>query len=84
MSDQSTHSPETSKPSSLFGKAERRYLTRLAPALQNPPEPLTVAMWLEKAQADGLDPRRIYEAAVEARPPHWMKAPPYSRVNPNR
>ena len=84
MSDHSMHSPETSKPSSLFGKAERRYLTRLAPALQNPPEPLTVAMWLEKAQADGLDPRRIYEAAVEARPPHWMKAPPYSRVNPNR
>ena len=82
MSDQSTHSPETSKPSSLFGKAERRYLTRLAPALQNPPEPLTVAMWLEKAQAEGLDPQRIYESAVACRPPHWMKAPPYSQVKP--
>ena len=82
MSDQSTDSPETSLPRSLFGKAERRYLTRLAPALQNPPEPLTVAMWLEKAEAEGLDPQRIYEAAVNARPPHWMKAPPYSQVKP--
>ena len=55
MSDQSADVRETSMPSSLFSKAERRYLTRLAPALQNPPEPLTVAMWLEKAQAEGLD-----------------------------
>ena len=83
MSDQSTDVRETSTPSSLFGKAERRYLTRLAPALQNPPEPLTVAMWLEKAQAEGLDPQRIYDSAVACRPPHWMTAPPYSDVNPN-
>ena len=80
MSDQSTHLPETSPPSSIFGKAERRYLTRLAPALQNPPEPLTVAMWLEKAQAEGLDPQRIYETAVNARPDHWMTAPSFSDV----
>jgi hypothetical protein len=80
MSDLSTHSPETSAPKSLFGKAERRYLTRLAPALQNPPEPLTVAMWLEKAQAEGLDPQRIYESAVACRPPHWTKAPSFHDV----
>ena len=67
MSDQSTHSPETSKPSSLFGKAERRYLTRLAPALQNPPEPLTVAMWLEKAKAEGQKWPRKFEQAVRWR-----------------
>ena len=84
MSDQSTDVRETSTPSSLFGKAERRYLTRLAPALQNPPEPLTVAMWLEKAQAEGLDPQRIYESAVACRPPHWTKAPSFSNVNQNR
>lgn len=76
----SNTSPTASQPSSLFGKAERRYLTRLAPALQNPPEPLTVAMWLEKAQAEGLDPQRIYEAAVAARPPHWMPVPSFSDV----
>lgn len=85
MSDQSADVRETSTPRTLFGKAERRYLTRLAPALQNPPEPLTVAMWLEKAQAEGLDPQRIYEAAVNARPDHWMEAPSFSYVmNPNR
>ena len=80
MSDQPTHSPEHSKPNSLFGKDERRYLTRLAPALQNPPEPLTVKMWPEKAQEEGLDPRGIYESAVACRPPHWMKAPNFHDV----
>lgn len=82
MSDQSTDVRETSTPNSHFGTDEIRYLARLAPALQNPPRASTVAMWLEKAQAEGLDPQRIYEAAVNARPPHWMKAPPYSEVAP--
>jgi hypothetical protein len=59
-----------------------RYLARLAAALQNPPDPFTVAMWLAKAKADGLDPRRIYEAAVKARPTHWTKAPDYKDVAP--
>lgn len=84
MSDQSADVRETSTPNSHFGTDEIRYLTRLAPALQNPPMPSVIKAHLERAQADGLDPRRIYEAAVEARPPHWMKAPPYSRVNPDR
>ncbi|MBS0151004.1 MAG: hypothetical protein JSR31_08685 [Nitrospira sp.] len=75
-------SPKTATPSSLFGKKEMRYLTRLAPALQNPSQASTVAMWLEKAKEDGLDPQRIYEAAVKARPPHWMKALDYSEVAP--
>jgi hypothetical protein len=30
-----------------------------------------------------LDPHRIYHATVEARPPHWMPAPPYHEVDPN-
>lgn len=73
-------SPTTSQPNSLFGTDEIRYLTRLAPALQNPPMPGVIKAHLERAQADGLDPQRIYEAAVNARPPQWMKAPLYSEV----
>ena len=66
-----------------FGKEEMEYLQWIAPSLQNPPMPSPVKMWLEKAQAEGLDPQRIYEAAVNARLPHWMKAPSFSDVNPN-
>ena len=83
MSDQSTDVRETSTPSSLFGKKEMDVLMWLAPALQNPPMPGVVKRHLEKAQAEGLDPQRIYEAAVNARPPHWMKAPSFCDVNPN-
>ena len=83
MSDQSTHSPETSTPKSNFGKKELDYLTRVEAAMQNPVQSSTVKMWLTRAQEQGLDPPRIYEGAVNARPPHWMKAPPYSEVNPN-
>ena len=82
MADHSMHSPETSKPNSPFGKKELDYLTRVEAAMQNPVQSSTVKMWLEKAQAEGLDPHRIYEAAVNARPPHWMKAPPYYQVKP--
>ena len=39
-------------------------------------------MWLAKAQEFGIDPETLYERAVKTRPPHWMKAPPYSQVNP--
>ena len=83
MSGQATHLPETSKPNSPFGKKEIDYLTRVEAAMQNPVQSSTAKMWLEKAQAEGLDPQRIYESAVACRPPHWMKAPPYSDVNPN-
>lgn len=85
MSDQSTHSPGTSKPKSHFGKKEIDYLTRVEAAMQNPVQSSTVKMWLGKAQEEGLDPQRIYEAAVSARPDHWTKAPSFSDVmNPNR
>ena len=50
--------------------------------MQNPVQTSTVKMWLQKAQAEGLDPQRIYESAVACRPSHWMKAPPYSEVKP--
>ncbi len=63
-----------------FGKEERQYLYKLAPAMQNPVEVSTVRMWLEKAQADGLDPRRLYEAAVASRPSHWTTAQPFNDV----
>ena len=83
MSVHSMHSPETSKPNSPFGKKDIDYLTRDEAAMQNPVQSSTVKMWLKKAQAEGLDPQMIYDSAVACRPPHWMKAPPYSDVNPN-
>ena len=82
MSDQSTDVRETSTPSSLFGKKEMDYLQWIALSLQNPPMPVVIKKYLERAQAEGLDPQRIYEAAVKCRPDHWMKAPPYSEVAP--
>ncbi len=39
-------------------------------------------MWLEKAQADGLDPQKIDEAAVSIHPPHWDPTPPFYDVAP--
>ncbi len=63
-----------------FGKEERQYLYKLLPAMQNPVQVSTVRMWLEKAQADGLDPQRLYEAAVAVRPPHWMIPPTFTDV----
>lgn len=77
-------SPAISDSKKRFGAAEMDYLMRLAPALQNPAQPSTVKMWLGKAQRDGLAPRRIYEAAVSARPPHWTPAPAWDEVDPNR
>jgi hypothetical protein len=44
------------------------------------PEPCVVRMWLAKAQADELDPQRIYDAAVKIRPSHWDPAPPFEAV----
>jgi hypothetical protein len=66
-----------------FSEQEMDYLTKLLPAMQNPIQISPVRMWLEKAQQDGLDPQRIYDAAVETRPAHWTPAPPFSDVNPN-
>jgi hypothetical protein len=85
VSDVSTHSPETSTPKSPFGRVKIDYLTRIEAAMQNPVQSSTVKMWLEKAQAEGLDIERIYKAAANARPPHWTKAPSFRDVmNPNR
>jgi hypothetical protein len=75
-------SPETSRPNGRFGSIEIDYLTRVEAAMQNPVQSSTVKMWLTKAQEKGLDPQRIYEAAVEARPPQWTEAPPFSDVAP--
>ena len=82
MSDHSTHSPETSTPKSAFGKIEIDFLTRIEAAMQNPVQSSTVKRWLTKAQELGLDPETLYERAVKMRPPHWVKAPPYSQVKP--
>ena len=65
-----------------FSKQEIDYLRRIKAGMQNPVQSSTVTMWLEIAQADGLDPYRLYEAAVRARPPHWTEAPPFSDVAP--
>lgn len=76
------HSPETSAPSKRIGKDEMEYVQWISASLQNPPLPGAVRVYLEKAKADGLDPQRIYETAVQMRPAHWMKAPDYSEVAP--
>ena len=58
-------SPETSNSNSRTGKIELDYLTRIEAAMQNPVQSSTVKMWLEKAQALGVDPERLYERAVK-------------------
>ncbi len=63
-----------------FGKEERQHLYKIEAAMQNPVQTTTVRMWLAKAQADGLDPRRLYEAAVASRPSHWTTAQPFNDV----
>lgn len=78
----SKESAQTSENSRLFGKKELVYLRRIAVSLQNPPMPVVVKANLTRAQADGLDPKRIYDAAVQCRPSHWMKAPDYEEVEP--
>lgn len=60
--------PKTSPHNFPFGSKEIDYLTRIEAAMQNPVHISTVRMWLEDAQAKGLDPRRLYAAAVHARP----------------
>jgi hypothetical protein len=65
-----------------FSKQEIDYLTRIDAAMQNPVHPSTVTMWLTEATEKGLDPQRLYEAAVNSRPKHWTKAPPFSDVAP--
>lgn len=81
-STQSDNSHTTSPSNSAFGDRELVYLSRVSTCLQNPPEPEAVRMWLGKAVGEGLDPQRIYDAAVRLRPPHWTAAPPFSDVDP--
>ena len=50
--------------------------------MQNRVEIPVVRMWLKKAQAEGLDPQRIYEAAVRTRLPQWEPAPPFEMIFP--
>ena len=78
----SQESETTSPDSKRFGKEEMDYLQWIALSLQNPPMPVVIKKYLEKAQADGLDPRRIYEVAVKCRPEHWMTAPSWDEVKP--
>ncbi len=73
-------SSKTSENKKPFDAREVDYLTRIEAAMQNPVQTSTVRMWLEKAQADGLDAQRIYEAAVSARPPHWEPAPSFNTI----
>jgi len=58
------------------------YLTSIEAAMQHSVQISTVRMWLKKAQEEGLDPKRIYEAAVDARPPHWIPAPLFDAIAP--
>jgi hypothetical protein len=71
-----------SRQSRHFSTQETSYLSKVSVAMQNPIEIAVVHMWLQKAEAEGLDPRRIYDAAVRMRPPHWDPAPPFAVVYP--
>ncbi|MDF0649996.1 MAG: hypothetical protein P0121_00810 [Nitrospira sp.] len=77
-------SEQISPNNGLWGDKERDYLSKVSVALQNPPEPEVVRMWLAKAQQDGLDPQRIFNATVRIRPTHWSPAPVYEDVAPSR
>lgn len=77
-------SPETSTDKSRIGKIELDYLTRIEAAMQNPVQSSTVKMWLTQAAEKGLDPKELYARAVHSRPPHWMPAPPFSDVAPDK
>ncbi len=48
--------------------------------MQNTVETAMVRRWLENAQADGLDPQRIYSAAVKFRLPQWSPIPATIRI----
>jgi hypothetical protein len=49
--------------------------------MQNTAGTTVVRMLLEKAKEDGLDPSRIYTAAVRLRLPQWSPAPPTAPWN---
>jgi hypothetical protein len=69
--------------SSLLTEIELRYLAMLAPALQ--PHEMSITLLstiLKDAASKGVDVRRVYEAAVECRPPSWPPAPNLGVVLP--
>jgi len=61
---------------------ERSYVSKLAAAMQYRVEVSVVRMWLRKAQAEGLDPRQLYDAAVKVRLRQWASAPPFEVLFP--
>lgn len=69
-------------PPRYFSAEERSYLSKLAAAMQYRVEVSVVRMWLREAQTAGLDPRRLYAAAVSVRLPHWAPAPPFEVLFP--
>ena len=68
--------------SPYFTRQEMSYLSKLGAAMQYRVEIPVVRMWLTKAQAEGLDPQRIYQAAVQIRLPQWEPAPPFEVIFP--
>lgn len=68
--------------SPYFSRTEQSYLSKLGAAMQYRVEVSVVRMWLMKARAEGLDPQRIYQAAVQIRLPQWEPAPPFEVIFP--
>ena len=77
-----TAPPKPSASSSPSGRLHRIFLARLAPALQNPAEAAALRAVLSQAQQAGLDPKQLYQDAVQSRPKGWSPAPPYGLVRP--
>lgn len=71
-----------SNQSRSLSKEDLSFDGKLGAAMQHPIEIAVVRMWLKRAQAEGLEPERIYDAAVKVRPQHWDPAPPFEVVNP--
>ena len=69
-------------PGSALSGAEKTVLAKLSPALQQPPEPKALRLLLADAKAQGLDPEKLYQLAVQVRSPAWVPAPPYPEVRP--
>lgn len=87
------NNPDAEKRDNLLSDAEweamsdiRTWVGCLTPTLNGQPSHNIEAVkrLLTKAQADGLDPERIYRAAIAPDSPITRRIPPWEDVNPGR
>jgi hypothetical protein len=70
------HDPNSLREKRLY------YLTMLAPAMPGRVHVECVREILALAKHAGLDEKKLYETAVNARPKEWKPAPPFKEVKP--